>query len=129
MLVGILSDTHDQLVRTECAVRLLRSQGVEALIHCGDLTTPAIVAACAGLPFWFVLGNHDADNVPALQAAAQEHGATCLGWGNAPGRPATPAVGFSADFGAASQATLDGESKRRDIDGPDDTGPGPVRPH
>jgi hypothetical protein len=34
-----------------------------------------------------------------------------------------------ARFDSARQATLDGESKRRDIDGPDDAGPGPVRPH
>jgi DNA primase len=33
-----------------------------------------------------------------------------------------------ARFDSARQATLDGESKRRDIDGPDDAGPGPVRP-
>jgi uncharacterized protein len=80
MLLGILSDTHDELARTRLAVELLRESGAEALIHCGDLTSPSIVAVCAVLPCWFVLGNHDADNVPALQQAAVETGAACLGW-------------------------------------------------
>jgi putative phosphoesterase len=82
MLLGILSDTHDQLVRTRLAVSLLRESGAEVLIHCGDLAKPEIVAACAVLPTYFVLGNWDADNVPALRKAAEESGAVCLGWGD-----------------------------------------------
>jgi putative phosphoesterase len=80
MRLGILSDTHDELTRTQAAVRLLREHGAEALVHCGDLASPPIVAACAVLPFWFVFGNHDADNVPALEQAAAVAGAVCLGW-------------------------------------------------
>jgi putative phosphoesterase len=81
MLLGILADTHDKLARTQRAVEILRAEGAEVLIHCGDLSSPPIVAACSVLPFYFVLGNHDADNVPALQRAADESGAKCLGWG------------------------------------------------
>jgi uncharacterized protein len=80
MRLGILSDTHDELSRTRAAVQMLRDEGAEALIHCGDLASPPIVAACAALPFWFVFGNHDADEVPDLQQAALEAGAVCLGW-------------------------------------------------
>ena|SRR5579883_275727 len=80
MLLGILADTHNELARTRVAVQLLRSAGAEALVHCGDLASPPIVAACAVLPCWFVFGNHDADNVPSLQRAAEEFGAVCLGW-------------------------------------------------
>src|SRR4051794_6847804 len=58
--LGILSDTHNELERTHRAVQRLRAEGAEALIHCGDLSSPAIVALLAGLPSWFVLGNHDA---------------------------------------------------------------------
>lgn len=79
--LGILSDTHDQLARTKRAVQLLRDAGAEAMIHCGDLTNPSIVAACSVLPFWFVFGNNDADSVPALRRAAEEFGAKCLDWG------------------------------------------------
>lgn len=81
MKLGILSDTHNQLERTQRAVRLLADEGAQALVHCGDLATADIVAACAILPAWFVFGNHDADSVPELEQAAKQHGVTCLGWG------------------------------------------------
>jgi putative phosphoesterase len=80
MRAGILSDTHDELDRTRLAIQMLRDQGAEVLIHCGDLSSPPIVQACAALPFWFVFGNHDADTVPCLEEAAIEYGVNCLGW-------------------------------------------------
>jgi putative phosphoesterase len=81
MRVGILSYTHNEIARTIRAVELLSAEGAEVLIHCGDLTIGSIVAACSVMPSYFVLGNHDADNVPELQRAATEYGACCLGWG------------------------------------------------
>lgn len=81
MLIGILSDTHGSLLRTHRAVALLISEGAELIIHCGDLNTPEIVAACSVRPFWFVFGNHDCDVVPDLIKAAMSFNATCLGWG------------------------------------------------
>jgi uncharacterized protein len=81
MRLGIISDTHDELARTRLAIQLLIDAGAEALVHCGDLASPPIVAALAALPSWFVFGNHDADSVPALQRAAVEFGPVCLGWG------------------------------------------------
>ena len=50
MRIGILSDTHDQVARTGRAVALLVAGGAEALVHCGDLTGPAVVRECGGLP-------------------------------------------------------------------------------
>ncbi|MBY0458635.1 MAG: metallophosphatase family protein [Gemmataceae bacterium] len=81
MRLGILSDTHDQLDRTRRAVDLLRAAGAEALVHCGDLTTPSVVQLLAGGPAWFVLGNHDSDLAPHLERAGAECGVDCLGWG------------------------------------------------
>lgn len=81
MRLGILSDTHDEAERTRLAVRLLRDAGADALVHCGDLSSPPVLEALAGLPSWFVLGNHDADSVPALRQAAADLGPVCLGWG------------------------------------------------
>ena len=81
MKIGIISDTHDQHDLARNAVQLLRDEGAETLIHCGDLAGPEMVAICAVLPFYFVFGNHDADAVPELTRAANETGATCLGWG------------------------------------------------
>jgi putative phosphoesterase len=81
MRLGILADTHDRLTRTQSAVELLRSQGAELLIHCGDLTGPEIVPICAVLPCYFVFGNNDADDVLTLQKAMSDAGAVCLEWG------------------------------------------------
>jgi putative phosphoesterase len=80
MRLGILSDTHDRLGRTLTAVEQLLAAGADALVHCGDLTGPDIVRACAQRPFWFVLGNND-DDWPALRRAVAEVDATCLEWG------------------------------------------------
>lgn len=78
MQIGILSDTHDQVVRTARAIELLAARGAEALIHCGDLTGPDVVLEFAGLPTYFVLGNNDFD--PAgLRRAATTVDANCLG--------------------------------------------------
>jgi putative phosphoesterase len=81
MRIGILSDTHDQLVLTQHAVALLMREGAEVLIHCGDLTGPEIVQACAKLPCTFAFGNHDADSAPALERAIADVGGTCVASG------------------------------------------------
>lgn len=80
MLLGILSDTHDQVARTRRAVDLLRGQGAEALVHCGDVTGRGVLEVCAALPCHFVFGNHDCDNVAVLRGAARELGVVCLDW-------------------------------------------------
>ena len=81
MLIGILSDTHDEIRRTELAVDVLRSAGAELLVHCGDIVKPDVVRSCSILPLHFVFGNHDSDMVRELEAIALETGANCLGWG------------------------------------------------
>jgi putative phosphoesterase len=79
--IGILSDTHDQIARTRLAVKMLRAEGAQAIVHCGDLIGAPIVAECSALPLYFVFGNHDCDMVRILENAAAEHGAQCLRWG------------------------------------------------
>lgn len=81
MKIGILSDTHDHLNRTQVAVELLIDRGAQALVHCGDLTGPPIVEACCKLPFYFVFGNHDSDMASILADASAENGGNCLRWG------------------------------------------------
>ncbi|MEO1529537.1 MAG: metallophosphoesterase family protein [Planctomycetota bacterium] len=81
MKIGILSDTHDQVARTQVAIDRLRALGVQAVVHCGDLTSAEIVEVCSSLPFYFVFGNHDADMAHLLTEAAERFGANCLKWG------------------------------------------------
>lgn len=80
MQIGILSDTHDNLPRTLRAVQRLIGEGVQTLVHCGDLTHPEIVYACGDLPAYFVLGNNDFEEI-ALRGAVQAIGAVFLEWG------------------------------------------------
>ena len=72
MRLGILSDTHDRLARTRVAVDILRAEGAEVLIHCGDVTWRDVVPICAVLPCYYVFGNNDSDTVPALRKAIDE---------------------------------------------------------
>ncbi len=80
MRIAIISDTHDHKKRTVQAVEVLRSEGAETLIHCGDLTGPDIVHACGGLPSYYVFGNNDFQQ-DVLRAAMNEVGGTCLDFG------------------------------------------------
>jgi putative phosphoesterase len=79
VIVGVLSDTHDRLLETRLAVRLLLQHGAEALIHCGDLMTENVLDCLAGpVPAYFVFGNNDFDR-DALQRYAKDIGLHCLG--------------------------------------------------
>jgi putative phosphoesterase len=71
MLIGILSDTHDQAERTRVALATLASAGAEALFHCGDITTADVVYECGILPAYFVFGNCDFDHDSLRQAISQ----------------------------------------------------------
>lgn len=81
MLLGILSDTHDRHARTALAIDMLRSAGAEALVHCGDFTSPEIMELLAGGPSWFVFGNNDEGYERPLARAADKIGAVSLGFG------------------------------------------------
>lgn len=77
MRIGILSDTHNRHQRTALAVERLRAEGAQALIHCGDITTPDVVYECCPLPSYFVFGNNDRDE-SALRWAIGAIGGVCL---------------------------------------------------
>ncbi|QDV36021.1 YfcE family phosphodiesterase [Tautonia plasticadhaerens] len=81
MLIGVLSDSHDQIDRTAGAVALLAARGAESLVHCGDLTSPRAVHAVAssGLPCRYVLGNNDFD-LEGIERAVEATGGLLLGW-------------------------------------------------
>ena len=80
MKIGILSDTHDRVDRTARAVAAMVQAGAEVLIHCGDVTGPAVVRKCGGIPTYFVYGNNDYDQ-DALGRAITAIGGQVLGRG------------------------------------------------
>ncbi len=64
MLIGIISDTHDNLDRLKTALETLRARGVSRLIHCGDIVSPFVVKEIAGYGFeecFGVFGNNDGE--------------------------------------------------------------------
>jgi len=40
MLIGIISDTHDNLIGLQKAIQIFKERNIEMLIHCGDWVSP-----------------------------------------------------------------------------------------
>jgi putative phosphoesterase len=78
MRLGVISDTHGHVELTRPAVRMLESMEVDAVLHCGDIGSIAVVEMFAAWPTHFVFGNCD-DGSEAFAAAIQKVGQTCHG--------------------------------------------------
>lgn len=63
--VGLVSDSHGQAARTRAAVEVLMAQGVQVLLHLGDVCSMTVLDALAGLEgqcdVRVVFGNCDHD--------------------------------------------------------------------
>jgi putative phosphoesterase len=59
MLLGILSDTHNNLTNLRTALDILRREQVSTLIHCGDLTDVEAALQLAEFRVIFTFGNGD----------------------------------------------------------------------
>jgi len=68
---GILSDSHDQKGFAEDALVLFREEGVEVILHLGDVCRPETIEAYreCGIPLIGVYGNNDYDR-EGLQAVS-----------------------------------------------------------
>ena len=77
MRLGIISDTHGHVELTRPAVRMLESLEVDAVLHCGDIGSMAVVELFAAWPTHFVFGNCDDDY-------------RCIRGGDPPGRANLP---------------------------------------
>jgi putative phosphoesterase len=73
MLIGIVSDTHDDLAAVEAAVSLFEREGVDAVVHCGDFVAPfSATPFDAGFAFHAVRGNNDGEW--AVESTVEEFG-------------------------------------------------------
>jgi len=61
MKIGILSDTHNNIEMTRKAVERFKQEGVDMVVHAGDITSSKMLQLFAGLTCRFVLGNGDID--------------------------------------------------------------------
>ncbi|XHH10445.1 MAG: metallophosphoesterase [Candidatus Bathyarchaeia archaeon] len=64
MLIGLISDTHDNLQQVEKAVKHLNTVGVQLVLHAGDYCAPFTIAKFKALNCKLigVFGNNDGDH-------------------------------------------------------------------
>jgi putative phosphoesterase len=64
MLMGVISDTHDNLPIIEKAVRRFNEENVELVLHAGDYVAPFVIPKFKELKAEFigVFGNNDGDH-------------------------------------------------------------------
>lgn len=73
MLVGLLSDTHDNVDAAERAADRFEDLDVDVVLHAGDMIAPPTVPALDGFEVHAVLGNNDGE-VLGLRAAIEDLG-------------------------------------------------------
>ena len=75
MKIGVVSDTHNNLVNVREIVRLFNAAGVDRVVHTGDITKAKTLDVLAGLdaPLYGVYGNNDVER-ESLDASAARHG-------------------------------------------------------
>jgi len=76
-LIGIVSDSHDNIVALKTAVEFFNDEKVEIVLHAGDVVSPFMVKTLSKLdcPFKISFGNNDGDRV-TLQKRTAEVGGT-----------------------------------------------------
>ncbi len=67
MLVGLISDSHDNVPNIERAVSIFRDKQVEMVLHAGDYCSPFTIPPFEGLELKGVFGNNDGDHYLLLQ--------------------------------------------------------------
>jgi len=79
-LIGIISDSHDNMNAIRKAVEFFNEKRVKAVLHAGDLVSPFTARAFKELEpkLYFVFGNNDGDKV-TLTKRFEEIGATSCG--------------------------------------------------
>ena len=60
-LIGIVSDTHEDVRMIIKAVKIFKERSPSLVIHCGDIISPPVVERFAGLPLKLVFGNNDGE--------------------------------------------------------------------
>ncbi|MEM0267869.1 MAG: metallophosphoesterase [Candidatus Korarchaeum sp.] len=70
MILGLISDSHDDVESLERVLELFQRFGIDELIHLGDLISPFSLdpILSSGIPFRILRGNNDAEVLPALRS-------------------------------------------------------------
>jgi len=60
-MIGIITDSHENIPAIEAAVKVLKEKNPELVIHCGDIISPPVLERFKGLPMLLVFGNNDGE--------------------------------------------------------------------
>ena len=60
-MIGILSDTHENITAIDRAVEKFKQYSPELVVHCGDIISPPVLKCFAGLNMQFIFGNNDGE--------------------------------------------------------------------
>lgn len=71
MLVGLISDTHDNQARTQRALKIFEEHAPHALLHAGDLESGALVPRFQRRWTWLAQGN--VDRAESIRQAIDEN--------------------------------------------------------
>ena len=77
-MIGIISDTHDNVANVLKAKEIFKEKGVKLVLHAGDVIAPKTIDFFEGLEVWFVKGNCDGD-IPMITKKAEAIGCKYLG--------------------------------------------------
>jgi len=73
MRIGLISDTHDHLIKINEAIKLFNWEKVDYVIHCGDFIAPFAMKLFGNLqmPFLGIFGNNDGEKEGLMQVVQQ----------------------------------------------------------
>jgi putative phosphoesterase len=60
-LIGLVSDTHEDVRMIVRAVKIFNTRAPALVIHCGDIISPPVLERFSGLPMKLVFGNNDGE--------------------------------------------------------------------
>lgn len=63
MVIGVISDTHDNLPVVKKAFKMMNEMGINTVIHCGDIVSPFVVEYFNCEKMFAVFGNNDGDKI------------------------------------------------------------------
>ena len=59
MKIAIISDTHDNISNVQAVRQLILAEGVDAIVHCGDLTDTSVLGYFGDFQLYYTFGNCD----------------------------------------------------------------------
>ena len=68
MRAAVISDTHDAIFSTQDVLKMIAAEGVDTIIHCGDMTTAYTAELFKDFCIYHAWGNNDYDTIGISEA-------------------------------------------------------------